>query len=187
MLENTLFALVRSTLTTGFAGLGAGYADVLVGHFNEPLTVGRLPAPSVLMQTILSRRYGPPRRNVLQPGAGSGADDMSNEYTQWIEHTLQIGATARRNPKDAGFLTQPSANDICKAAANILQLDAGLAALAVQRVRPLRVTEIRNVKFVNESDQYEAMPSFDLTLVYPELTSSATPPVITIEPDFGRV
>jgi hypothetical protein len=187
MLENALFTLVRSTLLDGFEGLGGDYAGVLVGQLSEPLILGAPATPSVLMQTILTRRYGPPRRNVLQPGAGSGADDMSNQYTQWIEHTLQIGAIARRDPTAADFLTLPSANDICKAAANILQLDAGLAALAVQRVRPLRVTEIRNVKFVNESDQYEAMPSFDLTLVYPELTSDATPPAITIEPDFGRV
>jgi hypothetical protein len=112
---------------------------------------------------------------------------MVNQTTQWWETTLQIGCTARRSPTAPDFLTLPSASDICKVASDILQGDIGLIALAVERVRPLRVTQIRNVKFVNESDQYEAMPSFDLTLVYPEILESLTPPVVTVTPDFGRV
>lgn len=84
-------------------------------------------------------------------------------------------------------MSLPSAKDICKVASDILQGDEGLAALAVQRVRPLRVTDIRNLQFVNESDQYEMMPNFDITLVYPQVVESTTPPVDAIEPVFGRV
>jgi len=214
MLEQSLFTLVRSTLVAGLTARGAGYAGTVVRQVFQPSTVGTPSAPQITMQTIGNRRYGPPRRDAVQPyvdpvddgggpgpgpggpgpgpGPGPGGPptvlpDMVNRFTQWWETTIQIGATSRRNPTDPDFLTLPSANDICKAASDILQQDAGLTALAVQRVRPLRITDVRNVQFVNESDQYEAMPSFDITLVYPQVLDSATPPVITVEPDFGRV
>jgi hypothetical protein len=182
MLENDLYTLVRSTL---LAGLTGAYAGVIVRPIYQPLTVGTSSTPQITMQNVLpGKRYGAPRRDVVQPGTGVG--DMVNQTTQWWETTLQIGATARRDPTAADFLTLPSAVDICKKASDILQGDAGLTALAVQRVRPLRVTNIRNVQFVNESDQYEAMPSFDITLVYPQVIESTTPPVETFEPVTGR-
>lgn len=183
MLENDLYTLLRATLLAELTGV---YAGVLVRPIYQPLTVGTPSTPQITMQNILpGKRYGAPRRDVVQPGTGVG--DMINQTTQWWETTIQIGATARRNPTDPDFLTLPSAVDICKKASDILQGDTGLVALAVQRVRPLRVTSIRNVQFVNESDQYEAMPSFDLTLVYPQVIDSTTPPVVTFEPATGRV
>lgn len=183
MLENTLYTLIRTTLLAELTGV---YAGVVVRPIYQPLTVGTPSTPQITMQNILpGRRYGAPRRDVVQPGTGVG--DMVNQTTQWWETTLQIGATARRDPTAANFLTLPSAVDICKRASDILQGDTGLAALAAQRVRPLRITDVRNVQFVNESDQYEAMPSFDITLVYPQVVDSTTPPVETFEPVIGRV
>lgn len=172
MLENALFTLVRSTLLAGYAARGAAYADVVVRPIYQPLTVGTPAAPQVTMQAVGDRRYG-----WLDRKTG----------LQWWETTLQIGSTARRDPTVANFMTLPSAKDICKVASDILQGDTGLAALAVGRVRPLRITEIRNLQFVNESDQYEMMPNFDVTLVYPQVVESITPPVDAIEPVFGRV
>lgn len=183
MLENDLYTLIRTTL---LAELTGAYAGIVVRPIYQPLTVGTPTGPQITMQNILpGRRYGAPRRDVVQPGSGVG--DMVNQTTQWWETTLQISATARRDPTAPDFLTLPSAVDICKKASDILQGDTGLAALAVQRVRPLRITDIRNVQFVNESDQYEAMPSFDLTLVYLQVIESTTPPVVVFEPVTGRV
>lgn len=179
MLENGLFTLIRTTL---LAGLTGPYAGVLVRPIYQPVTIGTPSTPQITMQTIGNRRYGALRRK-----DNPATDPLVHAETQWWETTIQIGATARRNPTDPAFLTLPSANDICKRASDILQGDTGLSALAVQRVRPLRITDLRNVQFVNESDQYEAMPSFDLTLVYPQVIESTTPPVVTFEPVTGRV
>lgn len=179
MLENQLLALVRSTL------LGQLDAGVEVVQLYQPSTVGQASGPQVVMQTIGNRRYGWVKREDVQPVPPE--TDMTHIETQWWETTVQIGVTARRNPEDPNFLTLPSAMDICKAASDILQSDTGLTALAVQRVRPLRITEIRQVRFVNDSDQFEAMPSFDVVLVYPQMTISTTPPVTLFVPDFGRV
>lgn len=178
MLENELLTLVRSTLL-------AGVPDVQVRALYQPLTVAMTSGPQITIQQILSRRYGALRREDRLPTVPGG--EFTHVEAQWWESTVQIGVTARRNPEDPAFLTQPSAMDICKAASDVLQSDTGLAALAVQRVRPLRITEIRQVRFVNDSDQYEAMPSFDVVLVHPQVTISTTPPAVSIEPDFGRV
>lgn len=172
MLENDLFTLVRSTLLVGLTLRGSAYAGIVVRPIYEPITVGAPSGPQITMQSIGDRRYG-----ALDRKTG----------LQWWENILQIGATARRDPADAAFMTQPSAKDICKVASDILQGDTGLAALAAQRVRPLRITAVRVVPFVNESDQYEMMPSFDVTLVYPQIVTSTTPAVDRIDPVFGRV
>lgn len=185
MFENDLLTLVRSTLLSGFTSLGGGFAAVKVRQAYQPSTVGTAQGPQALLQTIGNRRYGALRRDDIPPVPP--ATDMTHIETQWWETTIQVGAEARRNPQDPAFLTLPSAMDICKAASDILQSDTGLSALSVQRVRPLRITEIRNVRFVNESDQYEAMPSFDIVLVYPQTRTTTTPPVSTFEPNFGRV
>lgn len=177
MLENALYALVKSTLLASLT------PDVQVKTAYQPTTVAMPTGPVVLMQSIGERRYGALRR--YDDPAGTG--DMVHIEEQWWETTMQIGVTARRNPEDPAFLTLPSAMDICKQASDILQGDKGLSLLAVQRVRPLRITTIRQVRFVNDSDQYEAMPSFDVTLVHPQVTTSTTPPATSLEPDFGRV
>jgi len=177
MFENALYALVRSTLLDGLTG-------VQVKTAYQPTTVAISSGPTILLQTVTSTRYGALRR-YDDPAAGTG--DLPHLETQWWETVSQVGCTARRDPQDPAFLTLPSAMDICKQASDILQGDKGLSLLAVQRVRPLRITTIRQVRFVNDSDQYEAMPSFDVTLVHPQVTTSTTPPAISLEPVFGRV
>lgn len=178
MLENTLLALVRSVLLAAVPG-------VEVNALYQPSTVGMPSGPQILQQVIMSRRYGALRREDRWPT--TPAEEFQHIETQWWETTLQIGATARLDPTDPNYMASRTAMDICKAASDALQSDTGLAALAVQRVRPLRITEIRQVRFVNDSDQYEAMPSFDVVLSHPQVTISTTPPAVTLEPDFGRV
>lgn len=180
---NALYTLVRSTLLAGL--IDRGLPTVLVRAIYQPQTVGNTSAPSITMQTILSQRIGALKRQEIQPVPP--ATDLTHRETQWWETTLQISALARRDPNSPDFLSLPGAMDICKVASDILQSDMGLAALAVERVRPLRITAIRNLQWVNESDQYEAMPNFDLVLSHPQITDSTTPPVQSFEPNFGRV
>jgi len=176
MRENDLFILVRSTLLAGLAG---DFAGVEVQKAFQPDTAGAPQAPSLFMQNIGTYRDGAMRRTEIL-----GTPDFTHRETQWWRTTLQIGAMARLKPED---LVSPTAMDIAKRASDILQGDNGLAMLAAQRVRPLRVTTIRNVQFVNESDQYEQAPSFDIVLSHVEITDTTTPPVVTIARTFGRV
>lgn len=178
MLEMALFGLVRSTL---LAELPAGVA---VERMFQPVTVGVNSGPTIYLQTIIpGRRVGwVGRRDRNTP-----TEDMTHEETQWLETTFQVSGLARRDPQNPNYLTLPTAADYVQMAADILQGDRGMAALAVQRVRPLRVTTMRDTKFVNEADQYEANPSFDIVLSHMQIRSSVTPPVVDIDGIAGSV
>lgn len=167
MLEQELFALVRSTL---LAELPAG---VKVLQKNNPVAVGASSTPTIYMEAVIpGRRVGwLSRKERLQLSLTA----FDHEELQWFETTLQISALARLVDG------RPSASDYCSLAADILQGDPGLRALAVQRVRPLRVDTSRTVHFVNDADQFEANPSFDIVLSHVQIRSSTTPIVDQIE------
>lgn len=186
MQSNALATLLRNTLLAGLADKGELYEDVQVKQVFQPLTVGIPSPPQITMQFVGSYRVGALGRKYT-PDPVNPDDPMTGRMLQWWNTTVQIGCTARRNPESPDFLTLPSAMDICKAASDILQSDKGLTALAAQDVRPLRIADIRLIQWVNESDQYEAWPIFDMTVVYPEVLLTTTPPVVTFEPVTGRV
>lgn len=174
MLETELFTLVRTALLEGIAARQVG-EPVAVERGYQPLTMGVNSGPTVLMQSISNYRYGSMRREEIPVFEAGEITHFIHREVQWWETTLQINGMARRDPTKPDFLTALSAMDIAKMASDILQGDAGMSVLAAERVRPLRVTQIRTVQFVNESDQYEASPSFDVVLVYPEAVYSETP------------
>lgn len=181
MLERELFTLIRSTLV---AGLPAGVA---VERLNNPVVVGINSGPTVYLSTIIpARRVGwMGRRDVVT--SMDPETMMRHDETQWLETTLQVSALHRQNPASPTFLTELTAADLCLQASDILQGDAGLAAMGAQRVRPLRVTEIRVMQFINDADQFEANPSFDIVLSHVQIRQSTTPPVNQFVPDTGRV
>lgn len=184
MFENALIQLIGDTLLAGLVGQSA-YADVIVRQKYQPSTVGVTSAPTIQLHYIHGKRYGSVGRS--ERPAPAPSLDVIHAETQWWESTIQVGCTARRNPNDPNFLTQPSAFDIVKMASDILQSDKGMALMAVQRVRPLRITLIRVLRFINDSDQYEAQPSFDIVLSHVQITESTTPPVAVTVPIVGRV
>lgn len=161
MLERALYTLVRAAL---LAELPAGVA---VEQSQQPTTNGVNSGPTVFMQTII------PARRVGWVGRRESGPAMLHEEKQWLETTLQVSALAWRAPESA----EPTAMDLCRMAADILQGDAGMALLGAHRVRPLRIGEVRVVYFVNERQQYEANPSFDVVLSHVQIREGATPPV----------
>lgn len=169
MLEQALFTLMRATL---LAELPAG---VKVLQKNNPISVGVPTGPTVYMEMVIpGRRVGWLSR---QDRLRLDLIAFDHEELQWLETTLQISALA---PYKEG---QPTASDYAAMAAQILQGDRGLAAMAVQRVRPLRITDSRTVHFINDAQQYQANPSFDIVLSYVSLRTSETPAVGAITGD----
>ena len=172
MRENELFALVRSILIadTRLAGVAVvrRYPDVNVG----------MPAgPAIYLQAITNRRYGfLGRREVLDPG---GAAFTQTATQQW-ETTIQVSAVARRTTPEDSLLT---AGDYCAIASDALQSDNGRAALAAGGARPLRITDLRTLFFVDDANQYAASPSFDVVLCHVQTNQSAVPAVSQIVPD----
>lgn len=166
MLEQDLFALVRATL---LAELPVG---TKVLQKQNPVSVGASSTPTIYMEMVVpGRRVGWLSR---QDRLKLNLTEFDHEELQWLETTLQISALA---PRPA---TGMVASDYAALAAQILQGDKGLAAMAVQRVRPLRVETSRTVHFVNDAGQYEANPSFDIVLSHVSLRTSTTPRLETI-------
>jgi hypothetical protein len=166
MNEQDLIALVRTALLTELP------EGVRVLQKNNPKIVGTPSAPTIYIETIIpAQRVGWVSR---QERRRLGLDAFDHEELQWLETTLQISALARLRDGE------PSAADHASMAADILQGDAGMAVLAAQRVRPLRVTTSRTVYFLNDSQQYEANPSFDIVLSHVQIRSSTTPRLETI-------
>lgn len=180
MREADLMILIRSTLLAGLVDMSL---DVEVEQRYQPGTQGMDSGLNIGLMMVGTRRYGHMKRKELQPV--DPAVNFTHQEIQWWETTIQVSALSRARPED--YLTQPTALDIAKAASDILQGDKGLAAMAVERVRPLRVTNIRSMFFVNDSDQYEANPSFDITLSHVQTVIGSTPPVSQFEPIVGRV
>lgn len=166
MLEQALITLVRATL---LAELPVG---VKVLQKNNPVTVGASSAPTIYIETIIpGQRYGwLSRKDRLK----LNLTEFEHEELQWFSSTLQISALARLVDG------QPAASDYAQMAASILQGDKGLTALAVGGVRPLRVDTMRTVYFTNDSQQYEANPSFDIVLNHVQIRRSVTPPLSEI-------
>lgn len=185
MRETQLMVLVRSTLLAGLADIGAPYDATTVQQRYQPGTTGMKSGANIGLMMVTSNRVGVMKRKELQPVAP--ATDFVHQEIQWWESTMQVSALCRLNPKDPNYLDLPTAMDVAKAASDILQGDKGLAALAAQGVRPLRVTSVRQLHFVNDSDQYEANPSFDITLSHRQTVSATTPPVSTYEPRVVKV
>lgn len=160
MREQALIALVRSAL------LAEAPAGVAVLQKDNPVSVGASSTPTIYIEVVIpGLRYGVLGRRDLD----TETDDMTHEETQWLETTLQISTLVTLEDDE------PSASDLLQIAADILMGDKGLAAFAVQGVRPLRITTSRTVHFVNDRQQYEANPSFDIVLTRVQIRESTTP------------
>jgi hypothetical protein len=183
MRETDLFTLVRGALMDGFTARNVTPIKVLQKY--QPTTVGIKSGMVAYTDIILSRRVGAPRRED-RPIFPKPVAEFTHRETQWWETTLQITGIHRRNPENAQEMALPSAMDIATIASDILQSDRGMNLLAVRRARPLRITEIRKVPFLNDSDQWEASPSFDIVLSYPD-SHETTTPAATVESDVYRV
>lgn len=157
--RNAAQALLRSVLLDGFNN------ELDVIETPQPQQIGLDCSPVVLLDFIGARRNGWMRREF------DAAASLLVE-TQIMEVTFQIGALVWNDPQASNYLELPTSFDICQKASYILQSQRGLNLLAAGGVRPLRVTDIRSVKWIDDSDRRERQPSFDITLTYKNRTET---------------
>lgn len=179
MRENELNTLLRGVLLDGLAA--RQFSTVAVKRSNQPTDQGPDSGPCLYFFVVNHHRYGSPQR--------SDEWDKTNECMvhtekQWIETTYQITGSVIQNPAD---LESPTANDLIFHASAILQSDAAISLLRKNGVGVYRITEGRNVFFKNDRDQYEASPSFDITLTHKDVTVTTTPVISSVEAKFIRV
>ncbi|EEV4189243.1 TPA: hypothetical protein PN979_003146 [Escherichia coli] len=179
MRENDLNTLLRSVLLEGLTA--HKLPVVAVKRSNQPTDQGPDSGPCLYFFVVTHHRYGSPQRTDEWDKEN---ERMVHTESQWIETTYQITGSSTQNPAD---LESPTANDLIFHASAILQSDSAISQLRKNGVGVYRITDNRNTFFKNDRDQYEASPSFDITLTHKDITISTTPVASSVEFKIYRV
>jgi hypothetical protein len=180
MNENALFALLFGIITPAVTAT-TGMETVAGKQSYQPTQQGVPDGPVYLLQRLFDKRYGYLRRDDQWD---AGTSTMIHTETQVMESTFQVDALWTQDPNVPLQLT---AGDLVRRISSIMQSDATRAALKAAGVAVLRVQEIRNPKFQNDRDQFQASPSFDFTVQWTEITITTSPAVETYELGIHRV
>lgn len=130
---------------------------------------------------LFDHRYGHPQRKPVWNEQTQVFDYVEAEQ---YESTYQFSAWVPQTPSDINSLTE---SDILNIIAGIMQSDDLAAAFRAAGVGVLRVMEVRNPYVVDDRDQFEAVPSFDVVLTHTREAVSTLPAVVTYEASLGRV
>lgn len=148
----SVFSLLNGVLTK------KGLTDWTIRQGSQP-TVEGLRDKSIYITRISSRRYGwQAHRNKWSDSAGQMVH--SEEYFQ--EVLFQISAFHKRDISNIDDLTS---GDILNTFITYLQSIAGVEAMRAQGFQTYRIQELREPPIVDDSEVYEKLPSFDISLV----------------------
>ena len=148
----SVFSLLNSILTkkeiTGWT----------IRQGNQP-TVEGLRDKSIYITRLGSRRYGwQAHRNKYNEQTGKMVH--SEEYFQ--EVLFQVSAFAKRNPSD---ITELTSGDIHNTFITFLQSIDGVKSMHALGFQSFRIVELREPPVIDDSEIYEKLPSFDISIV----------------------
>ncbi len=160
MKDNDLIALFSSRLEEAIALAGW---DVVVLQGYQPTQEGVPSKPTVVFEKLSDHEYGWPMssaytlNSVAPPGLA--LPDFSQEDQQWVESTFQVTALAIQNVFD---LSIPTPSDIAHQLKLYLNSRHVIWNFRNDGVSIIRITDIRNPKFEDDRDLFEANPNFDV-------------------------
>lgn len=178
MRDNELFALVRSAILAGLAARTMPGYDV--ARKFQPSHQGQNRQPTVYVFKLLDKLHGSPQRKHVWDEV---AQVMTAATSQQCETTFQASI-------DVDETTDPTAltpSDVANVVAAIMHSDETQAALRAAEVGILRVGEVRNPYNKDDSNRYEANPSFDFVLTYRRTEQATAPYAVGIETSVNRV
>jgi hypothetical protein len=147
----------------------------------QPRQQGANSSPYVYFVKLGDKRYGhTARRDKYDPAAQA----LKHTELQAYLSTYQFSAWVPQDPRDVTGLTE---SDILNIVSGIMQSDAIISAFQAAEVGVSRVTDVRNPYIVDEHDQFEAVPSFDVVLSHKRQNVSAIPAAETVEFNVRRV
>jgi hypothetical protein len=155
--DNTLIQLFLPIIQQGL--VTDGFSNVVVQQANQPTQQGIPTAPTVYFYKTHTKRYGFLGRH---DDWNTDISMMQHHERQYYETTFRIQTLVLQSPKFPGY----TAADLADEVASLLQSDKALATFNAQGVGILRVTNINNPYFTDDRDNFEALPSFDFTLLY---------------------
>lgn len=96
--------------------------------------------------------------------------------SQKYESTFQIDALIKRKKTDL-ITTSDIVNTICM----VMNSRKFIRELKTSNITMLRITDVRNPYFKDDTDQHQATPSFDFTISYERSIISAVSKISTIQ------
>lgn len=125
---------------------------------NQPAVEG-LRDKSIYITRIASKRYGwQAHRNKYDEVAGK----MIHSESYFQEILFQISAFSKRNPSNIDEITS---GDILNTFITYLQSIDGVSAMQALGFQTYRIVELREPPIVDDSEIYEKLPSFDISIV----------------------
>lgn len=172
MLDNLLIRLIIQVITAGLPSVGLN--TLLIKQGQQPTQQGVNTAPTgYFFKVGPDHPYGFPNvKDVFNTTAGTFDHIESQQY----ESTFQMMTQATQNPLMPNALT---ASDILNYLRYILQSRVTIATFEAQNIGVLKITEVRNPYFKDDSDTFQASPSFDFTLTHKQTIITSTPVVET--------
>lgn len=165
--DNTLIQVFLPIINSGLTN--DGFTGVVVQQAAQPTLQGIPTAPTVYFYKIASKRYGFLGRfdawNTL-------TSQMNHTESQYYESTWRVQTLVTQDPTTPN---QYTASDLADEVASIMQSDNTRDTLNNNNIGILRITDIVNPYFKDDRDNYEAIASFDFTLVYENQRASVDP------------
>jgi len=140
--------------------------DVVVLQGFQPTQQGAPTKPTVVIEKLSDHEYGWPMSgkyilDALPPPVGQKLPDFTQYDEQWVESTFQVTSLILQDPTD---LSLPTPSDIAHQLKLYMNARQVIWKFQQQGVAILRVTDIRNPKFEDDRDLFEANPNFDVVL-----------------------
>ncbi len=179
MISGDVAKVILSILTAGF--VDQGHSDIKVKKNYQPTKQGAPVGPTIFFTRIVTPRYGHQGRKQVF-NVGNNNFDKTENY--WLTPTYQINAQIRQDISDPNSI---NAFDLVDLAAAILQTEETRQTFLASGIGIIRITEIRELKILDDSDQYEIEPSFDFVLSYNQTIISTVPVADPVELDIQRV
>jgi len=131
------------------------------------------------------KRYGFPRVSdaYVAPTPPDPVGSMRHDEAQDYESAYQFMALVPQSPVISG----PTESDVLNIVAGILSGDDTRAALRAQGLQILRITDVQNPYWSDETDRWEAAPSFEIVFTHERVRSTVAPVVSTYDASLYRI
>lgn len=167
MTDNELGILLRAQLLAGLTRQNQSSLPVIGAY--QPTTEGRESQAAIYFYPLADVRYGwQGRRREVDLQAGT----ITTTEQQLIESSFQVYALA---PQDPTNLSLPTAKDLVNLAALICNSYPFVVGMRAGGAGIQRITQVRSPYFVNDRGQFEASPSFDITISHQRQIQEVTP------------
>lgn len=167
MTDNELITFIANRLDLGVI---AGGWDYPVVQKNQPTQQGIPSDPTVFIEKTLDIPRGWPMVSDVKRDT-----DYAEVETQLYETTVIISALVRQNPADTSL---PTASDVVNFLKLYMNSRNTIQTFTASGVSVLRITEVDNPYFEDDTHRFAADPSFSVVVTHNRQITFAVPAAI---------